>query len=63
MHSYREHPARQMWVVYFQGDRVTDIRGFDQEWKAALYTSFLNGGSIPSVNWLTEMFPSLKGKG
>jgi len=62
MHYYKDYPSSRTWRVCFYcsvgGDK--EIKQFHDEWKAAVYTSFLNGGNPPlTEEVLKELFPKM----
>lgn len=61
MHTYRKSRNEPLWTVGVwvpadEGTRVDlrwhAIRDFNTELAAATFTSFLNGGEPPHLNWL-----------
>lgn len=67
MHTYRKSSQGQGNYLYTVGfveahaepgynPRFTTLADFTEEWKAACYASFLNGG-VPPYHVLTELFP------
>jgi hypothetical protein len=54
MHTYIK--KGDIWLVGCDSSHsFINVREFTEEWQAALYASFLNGGNTP-VNLLKEIF-------
>jgi hypothetical protein len=57
MHTYIK--AEKVWKVGCDtGQRWVPVKEFDEEWKAAWYVSFLNGGAPPE-DLLRKIFPDV----
>lgn len=58
IHSYRKTPQGGGNYIYTVGlisrHQFEPLADFDAQWKAAIYTSFLNGGDTPSAALLEE---------